>query len=125
MLYREPERIKLKPIREELIATGKRTDKNLADGVVGENAAEPASEPTPKPEATPEPKPDSRSYDVSQAAAEIIPKDAALDIEAMLSERGIKPVDFLNKIKAPGVHQILVADHPRAIRTIEELDIIR
>ena len=44
----ESERVKLKPIREELIATGKRTDKNLAGGVVGENAAEQASEPTPK-----------------------------------------------------------------------------
>ena len=103
----EPERIKLKPIREELIATGKRTDKNLADGVVGENAAEPASEPTPEPESKP-------------PAGEIIPKNAALDLEAMLSERGINHADFLSKIKAPGIHQILVADHPLAIRTIEE-----
>ena len=57
---------------------------------------------------------------MSQAAGEIIPKDAALDIEAMLSERGINYADFLGKMMVPGIHQILVADHPRAIRTIEE-----
>ena len=104
----ETERVKLKPIREELIATGKRTDKNLAGGVVGEKAAEQASEPTTKPESKP------------PVTTERISEDAALDIESMLSEKSIDYAVFLNEMDVSSVGMIRADDLSRAINAIEK-----
>ena len=110
----EAEKAKLKPIKEELIATGRRTDKNLEGGVVGENAKEQASEPATKPESKP---PD--SLHPGATAGGWITEDAAQDLEAMLSERDIEPADFLGKIHLPGISDIRVADLPRVVSIIE------
>ena len=57
---------------------------------------------------------------LSSVAGEFITKDQALDIEAMLSERGIASPAFLEKVEASSIGKIYTADHGHAIRTIEE-----
>ena len=104
-----PERAKLKPIREELVATGKRTDHNLAAGVVGENVAKQASEPTAKPDP-----------EASQAAGVCISENAALDLAALLDERGIKLSSFLERIGVTALAEIRVAAYPGVLGTIEK-----
>ena len=105
----ETERAKLTPIREELIATGNRTDQNLAAGVVGENVAEQASEPTTKP-----------SQEASQAAGERISENAALDLAALLDERGVKLSSFLERIGVASLAEINAFDYPGAMQVIEQ-----